>query len=165
MYRICHITLCLLGACLLALPLGAQEDNRKPFSPQDFVKELESFIVREACLTPSEATAFFPIFHELHDKQRAINWQLRELKKRSLPADATDMDYYELIREINNLKIESAGLEDSYYKKMCRAIPAQKVHDAMKAEDKFHRRMLRRFSDRPPRKNNGTPETETPSQQ
>ena len=33
------------------------------FSPQDFVKHLESFIVREACLTPAEATAFFPIFH------------------------------------------------------------------------------------------------------
>lgn len=28
------------------------------FSPQDFVKHLESFIVREACLTPAEATAF-----------------------------------------------------------------------------------------------------------
>ena len=54
------------------------------FSPQDFVKHLESFIVREACLTPAEATAFFPIFHELHDKQRGINWQIRELKKRSL---------------------------------------------------------------------------------
>lgn len=51
------------------------------FSPQDFVKHLESFIVREACLTPAEATAFFPIFHELHDKQRGINWQIRELKK------------------------------------------------------------------------------------
>ena len=25
------------------------------FSPQDFVKHLESFIVREACLTPAEA--------------------------------------------------------------------------------------------------------------
>ena len=71
------------------------------FSPQDFVKHLESFIVREACLTPAEATAFFPIFHELHDKQRGINWQIRELKKRNLPAHSTDKDYNNLIKEIN----------------------------------------------------------------
>ena len=96
------------------------------FSPQDFVKHLESFIVREACLTPAEATAFFPIFHELHDKQRGINWQIRELKKRSLPAHSTDKDYYNLIKEINKLKIESAELEDVYYKKMCKAVPARK---------------------------------------
>ena len=100
------------------------------FSPQDFVKHLESFIVREACLTPAEATAFFPIFHELHDKQR---------------------DYYNLIKEINKLKIESAELEDVYYKKMCKAVPARKVHEAMQAEDRFHRRMLRKFSNRPDR--------------
>ena len=96
------------------------------FSPQDFVKHLESFIVREACLTPAEATAFFPIFHELHDKQRGINWQIRELKKRSLPAHSTDKDYYNLIKEINKLKIESAELEDVYYKKMCKAVPPGK---------------------------------------
>ncbi len=129
-------------------PLSAQQRNRQ-FSPQDFVKRLESFIVREACLTPTEATAFFPIFHEMHDKQRGINWKIMELKKRSLPANATDRDYYNIIKEINSLKVESAELEDSYYKKMCKAIPAKKVHAAMKAEDRFHRRMLRKFTDRP----------------
>ena len=95
--------------------------------------------------------AFFPIFHELHDKQRGINWQIRELKKRSLPAHSTDKDYYNLIKEINKLKIESAELEDVYYKKMCKAVPARKVHEAMQAEDRFHRRMLRKFSNRPDR--------------
>ena len=129
--------------------VSAAQPPRRHFSPQDFVKELESFIVREACLTPTEATAFFPIFHELHDKQRSINWKIRELKKRSLPANSTDKDYFNLIKEISNLKIESAELEANYYKKMCKAIPAQKVHESMKAEDRFHRRMLHKFSNRP----------------
>lgn len=142
----------ILLAVLTALcgaPLNAQQHGKKPFSPQDFVKKLESFIVREASLTPTEATAFFPIFHELHDKQRGIEWQIRNLKKRTLPADATDKDYYNLIKEINALKIESAELEDTYYKKMCKAIPAEKVHSAILAEDKFHRGLLRNFSKRP----------------
>ena len=140
-----------LMACLMLLsavmPIYAQQ-RKRPFSPQDFVKHLESFIVREACLTPTEATDFFPIFHEMHDKQRGINWKIRELKKRSLPADATDKDYYYIIKEINDLKVESAELESSYYKKMCKVVPAKKVHAAIKAEDRFHRRMLRKFSDR-----------------
>ena len=68
-----------------------------------------------------------------------------------LPAHSTDKDYYNLIKEINKLKIESAELEDVYYKKMCKAVPARKVHEAMQAEDRFHRRMLRKFSNRPDR--------------
>ena len=142
----------LLGllVALCGAPLHAQQQGgRRPFSPQDFVKRLESFIVREACLSPTEATAFFPIFHELHDKQRGINWQIQNLKKRSLPANATDKDYYNVIKEINSLRIESAELEETYYKKMCKAIPAKKVHAAILAEDKFHRGLLRNFSKRP----------------
>ena len=54
-------------------------------------------------------------------------------------------------QDINKLKIESAELEDVYYKKMCKAVPARKVHEAMQAEDRFHRRMLRKFSNRPDR--------------
>lgn len=75
---------------------------KRQFSPQDFVKRLESFIVREACLTPTEATAFFPIFHELHDKQRGINWQIRELKKEaSLPMRQTKITITSSKKSIN----------------------------------------------------------------
>lgn len=122
---------------------------KRQFSPQDFIKHMESFIVQEACLTPEEAAAFFPIFHEMHNKQRSLNWDIRNLRKRSLPANASDKEYYNLIKEINKLKIESAELEDTYYKKMCKAVPAQKVHAAMQAEDRFHRRMLHKVSNRP----------------
>lgn len=127
------------------------QPSRRQFSPQDFIKHMESFIVQDACLTPEEAADFFPIFHEMHNKQRSINWKIRELRRRSLPVHATDKEYYSLIKEINKLKIESAELEDTYYKKMCKVIPAQKVHAAMQAEDRFHRRMLHKASNRPGR--------------
>lgn len=138
-------------SCVLGHIRVMGQPPKGQFSPEDFVKHLESFIAREACLTPAEATAFFPIFHELHDKQRGINWQIMGLKKRSLPARSTDRDYYNLIKEINKLKIESAELEDVYYKKMCKAVPARKVLEAMQAEDRFHRRMLRKLGNRPDR--------------
>ncbi len=142
------IPLIVLLLALSCLTVVAQPSGG-PFSPKKFAKHLESFIAREACLTPTETTAFFPIFHELHEKQRGINWQINELKRRKLPAGASDKDYYNLIKEINKLKVESAELEEVYYKKMCKAIPARKVHNAIKAEDKFHRHMLQKFSHRP----------------
>lgn len=135
-----------------SLRLAAQpQENR--FSPQNFMKELESFIVRQACLTPYEAGVFFPIFYELHDKQQGINWEIRTLKRNRLPAGASNEDYLNLVDEISRLKIESAELESEYYKKMCEEVPAQKVLDAMQAEDDFHRRMLKEFS-RPPKEEN-----------
>lgn len=138
------ILLSLIWVCCTA-HLSAQ-NRRERISPQEFFKQMESFIVKEACLSPAEANAFFPIFHELHKKQRGINWKIGELKKRILPANATDKDYYNIIKEINNLKLECAELETTYYKKMCKAVPARKVHATMKAEDKFHRHMLYKFS-------------------
>lgn len=122
------------------------QEKRERISPEEFTKQMESFIVKEACLSPTEANAFFPVFHEMHKKQQGINWQIRELKKRVLPAGASDKDYYNIIKEINSLKIENAELEETYYKKMCKVVSAQKVYAAMKAEDAFHRRMLRKFS-------------------
>ena len=67
-------------------------------------------------------------------------------------SNAADKEYYNLICEINKLKIELAEVEDTYYRKMCKTIPAKKVHEAMKAEDRFHRRMLRNFSNRTAKK-------------
>lgn len=122
------------------------QNKPERLSPQEFTKQMESFIVKEACLSPTEANAFFPIFHEMNKKQRGINWKIGELKKRVLPANATDKDYYAIIKEINSLKVESAELEETYYKKMCKVVSARKVHAIMKAEDNFHRRMLRKFS-------------------
>ena len=60
--------------------------------------------------------------------------------------NADDKEYNNVVKEINRLKIEFAELEDTYYKKMCRAIPAKKVFAAMKAKDKFHRNILQQFN-------------------
>lgn len=121
------------------------QDRRGRISPDEFVRRMESFIVREACLSPAEANAFFPVFHEMRKKQQSVNWKIRELKRRALPAKASDKDYYNIIKEITNLKVECAEVEEVYYKKMCKVVPARKVYDAMKAEDAFHRSMLSKF--------------------
>lgn len=145
------ILIVMLCACWFNLPLSAQPPQGR-FSPKEYAKELEAFIAQQACLSPSEADAFFPLFHEMRNKQRAINWEIIEMKRQKPTPNASDKDFYNLIKNITNLKTESIELEGEYYKKMCKAIPAQNVYNAMQAEDKFHRRMLRRFSNPKPHK-------------
>ena len=41
-----------------------------------------------------------------------------------------------------------AEVQESYYKKLYKAVPAQKVYKAMLAEDIYHRMMLRQFDQR-----------------
>lgn len=142
-----------IGLCLLTLQLVAQPKPER-FSPREYARELETYIVQQACLTPSEAEAFFPLFHELRDKQRAINWQILEIKKQKPTPDNTNKDYYNRLNKINDLIIEAAELEGEYYRKMCKAVSAQKVYNAILSEDNFHRRMLKRFSHQEAPKNN-----------
>ena len=58
--------------------VGAQQHQRgprghmpPPFDPARFEAELEQFIVEEACLTPKEASVFFPLYREMRKKQMA----------------------------------------------------------------------------------------------
>ena len=42
--------------------------------------------------------------------------------------------------------MEKAETEEMYYKKLCKAISARQVFLVMRAEDKFHRRMINNFN-------------------
>lgn len=125
------------GAC--AQPKGER------FSPEEFRAHLEGFISREAGLTASEGKAFFPLFHEMKEKQHKMQDEIFRLKRNGPGDNASDKDFATAIQRIKSLEVEKAELEAQYYKKMCKAIPARKVFRAMKAEDKFHRRMLNDF--------------------
>ena len=59
-----------LALCLSLCVANAQ--GMKPFDPAKFQADLEQFITVEACLTPSEAAAFFPLYREMTRKQRAL---------------------------------------------------------------------------------------------
>ncbi|MBO5880450.1 MAG: hypothetical protein J6Q57_02210 [Paraprevotella sp.] len=138
---------CLTLLFILAFGISSFATTQKgKFSAKDFIQKMERFITCEAHLTAAEANTFFPIFFEMHSKQRSVNKKIVELKKKAFADNADDKEYNNVVKEINRLKIEFAELEDTYYKKMCRAIPAKKVFAAMKAKDKFHRNILQQFN-------------------
>lgn len=122
--------------------LSAQQNGPHNFSPQKFREEMEDYIILSTGMTALDAKNFFPLYHELHDKQRKINKEIMKLKRINKNENPTEKECKECVERIMELKVESAELEQAYFKKMCKVVSPKKVHAVMIAEDKFHRRML-----------------------
>lgn len=118
------------------------------FDPNKYRTMLEEHIIREAGFNQNEAQSFFPIYHEMKEKQRQLNHQIMTIKMSCNKEAKTDKEYLNAIEEIKDLNVDMAKLEATYYKKMCKAICPKKVFKAMRAEDFFHRDMLMKFNQR-----------------
>lgn len=128
---------------LMFMPLltwAQPQGGDRPFDPVKFQKMVEESLTKAACFTPEEAKAFFPLYNEMRTKQRELGTQIHNFKK-NIKGDANA--YNETILKIKCLQVQSAQIEESYYKRMLKAVPAEKVFKVMKAEDDFHRRMVR----------------------
>lgn len=101
---------------------------------------MEEYITREASLTTQEGELFFPLFREMHQKQRTIYGRIRSLSK-DKPSDGQSCA--EVIKECDKLNIELKEIEKKYHEKMLKVLPATKVYEAINAESRFHRRMMK----------------------
>lgn len=123
---------------LMTLMVSAQDHKR--FSPEKFEADLKCFITKEASLTPQEADKVFPVFRELREKQRVIYDKMRKLGENK-PSD--DEGCKKAIIEYDELNLELRQLDVTYHKKMMKLVPASKVYGIMKAENRFHRQMMK----------------------
>ena len=138
MGRFANLVLLLIvfaGSCL------AQPGGSRKFSPKEFRTNLERFITKHAGFTSEESQAFYPLYHEMKDRQRDVQHSIFKLKE-GLKPNASEEDYAKTIPSITSRNRKKSQMEETYYKKMCQAVPASKVYQAMLAEDKFHRQML-----------------------
>ena len=115
------------------------------FNKQEFRQRMQGFITKEASLTEEEAKAFFPIYNEYKDKQRQIHMSINKLKKNT-PNSNDEKAYEKCLMEIARLNAEVAGLDSVYYKKICKAISAQKFFKILNIEDRMHRKMLQNYN-------------------
>ena len=136
---------------LVGIALTAQQPQRGKFNPQEFKAKLENYITQEACLTTSEAQAFFPIYFEMKGKQRQLQRSIYRIKNNAPADNANEKDFSIAIQKIKDLGVEMAQLEVNYYKKLCNVVSPRKVYAAMQAEDRFHRKMLEGFGHGKPR--------------
>ena len=133
----------LLAILLLILALGISAQNKKQFDPAKFDAELEQFITTEACLSPQESSAFFPLYREMRKKQKVLFDQSRRLRHTDLSNDKACED---AIRNQDALDIEIKELQQKYHNKFMKILPASKVLKLIRAEDKFHRQYFKRMA-------------------
>ena len=121
----------------MALTVSAQE---RKFSPEKFQADMEAYISREANLTEEQSQKLFPLLREMQGKQRTIMGKERQMRKNKPADDAACADY---IKQYDKMQIELKTIEQSYHKKMMTVIPASKLFDVIKAENRFHRQMMK----------------------
>ena len=138
--------LLLASLILTSLSASAQMHKDKRMSPKEFRAKTEAFIGEKAGFTTEEAQKFFPIYHEMKGKQWKLMMEKGKLKQQKPGFASTDKEYATIINKIKDLNVEIAQIEETYYKRMCKAVPAKKVFMAMQAEDDFHRQALSRFN-------------------
>ena len=127
--------------------LMAQHERWK-FNPEEFRAKLEEFITREAGFTTAEAQAFYPVFHKMKEEQRNLQKEIFTLKRIPMDDNPSEKDYANKIQRICELNTRMAQIQETYYKKLAKTVPAQKVYKTMLAEDVYHRKMLRQFNGR-----------------
>jgi hypothetical protein len=137
MKRLCF----LFVSVMLTMNMGAQDQQK--FSPEKFDAELQEFITNEAKLTPQEAAKFFPIYMEMQNKQRALFEKQRNLVMMH-PQDESSC--LKAIRERDEVELEMKRNQKNYHKRFLEIMPASKLYQVLNAEDRFHRRLLRRFN-------------------
>lgn len=139
----------LLISLITAINLSAQHANgtRPRFSPEEFKKEMENFIAREADLTEQEQQKFFPMMQEMFNKQRDINRKKREIMKKC-NSNSSESEYAYAIEQITLLEVKNKEIEKEYYKKFHKALSYKKIYEVRRSLSKFNREIIKKFAPR-----------------
>lgn len=133
--------LMILMLCTFGVANG-QHRKRPPFNPAKFEADLEQFITVNACLSPSQAASFFPVYRLMMKKQRALFDEMRRLRMIN-PKDNEACE--EAIRKQDELDIQIKQLQQEYHGRFLMMLPANKVLSIIKAEEKFHRQIFKKM--------------------
>ena len=133
--------LMILMLCTFGVANG-QHRKRPPFNPAKFEADLEQCITVNACLSPSQAASFFPVYRQMMKKQRALFDEMRRLRMIN-PKDNEACE--EAIRKQDELDIQIKQLQQEYHGRFLMMLPANKVLSIIKAEEKFHRQIFRKM--------------------
>lgn len=132
--------LMILMLCTFGVANG-QHRKRPPFNPAKFEADLEQFITVNACLSPSQAASFFPVYRQMMKKQRALFDEMRRLRMIN-PKDNEACE--EAIRKQDELDIQIKQLQQEYHGRFLMMLPANKVFPSSKPKknstDRFSRK-------------------------
>lgn len=138
---ICIFTSLLFTICMMAQP----PQGKRAFTPEEYEKNLEAFITERACLTPDEASKFFPLLKEMRNAQRQIGMQQRKMQKPS--KENNEEECKRIVINMTNMELKHREIEQLYYtKKFPKVLSWNKILRVRIALEQFKMEALRIFS-------------------
>ena len=143
----------ILLLCASMSVMAQNEDRRaqaqqREFSPEEYWKNLKEFVTKEASLSDSEASAFYPLLKEMMDKQRENGHQAMEMI-RSTKNDLSEEEYGKIIDKLTKLEVDNKQIEQEYYMRFHDVLSWQKTFKVRGALYKYKREALTRFRPHP----------------
>ena len=125
--------------------IHVQQKPRKPgcrMDWQELRRKQEAFITQHAGLTQTEANFFFPLFHELKQKQREIRRSMHRIYKGMESGTLTEKQCDEYLLQIGKLQKQNTELEITYYKKWKKKLSASKIIKVLSADRRFSKQVF-----------------------
>lgn len=138
-FSVIFITFCLLVSSATVQP----QRGKRRFNPQKFQAELEQFITTESGLTPQESAAFFPVYRDMRKKQMTYFAEGRRFRHLNVTDEKA---CEEAIRKHAANEVKIKEIQQQYHLQFLTILPACKVFKIIRAEEKFHRQMMRRVA-------------------
>ena len=154
-----HITMkkgLLIGfLVLIVATMNAQPPGPPPGGKPNpkMEKKIESmriaFITNELNLSPSESQAFWPVFNEMKDKEKAIRMEMKPDK----PVDElSEQEANAVLDQQLRLMEKETAIRREYTDRFRKILPATKVLKLQHAEGEFRRQLVNEVKDRRSRK-------------
>lgn len=128
---------------VIGMAAGLWAQPHPKFDPELFEAELEQYISTEAGLSPQDAASFFPVYKEMQAKIRTLFFKKRKYHHINTSDNAASL---EAIKQQDAIDIQIKKVQQAYHLKFCKILPAGKVLQVIKAEERFRRLAFRRLA-------------------
>lgn len=132
------------GICCAPQPEPHQK-GKKDGRPEQFKKDLQAFITKEAGLTAEEAQRFFPVFFEMKEKLHSLERQNHRALRKAAQS-GNEKDCQRALDNQNRLNLKACKMEQQYTQRLVRIVGAKKYAKVLEAEHKFGRKMFHRMA-------------------
>ena len=134
----------LLTMVMAVASLNAQDRRRhERLSPEQFQAKQQEYLTKAAELTEQEAAAFFPLYFEMKDKQKAATDEDWKLFREAGKDNAKEGSYREVLDAFTDSQLTTARLEKTYLEQFRKILSDKKIYKIRQAEMGFRRDMVR----------------------
>lgn len=127
---------------------GPGNPEQHDFSPEEYWKNLQDFVTREANLTETEAAGFYPLLGKMLEEQRKNNSRSKEVFKNLHGKELSESEYGDAVKLLCGIEVENKRIEEEYYTRFHDVMSWEKVLKVRRALFRYNREALRNFNPR-----------------